>query len=265
MVAVSIIRTKDSQKKFFDELVAPGLEARGVQCHLVENSAQSEIVLCWGWRVGLPFHREGRKVLVFERGYLGDRFHWTSIGWNGLNARADFCLPDIITADRFEENHAPLKPWKQSGSIVTIMGQVRGDMSLAGRDLTLWYEEQARAAEQALGLPVYFRPHPAGIANNRNFQPDIPLIYGDLPQVLDKSALVIAYNSNSGVDAVINGVPSVSADHGSMAWEVTSRSVHDIVRGEREPWVHALAHCQWTPEEIRNADYWDRFACRLAA
>jgi len=73
----------------------------------------------------------GRDVLVMERGYIGDRTHWTSLGWNGLNGRARVPLAPADGGARFERNYSRLMhPYNPAGHYALIIGQVPGDASL---------------------------------------------------------------------------------------------------------------------------------------
>lgn len=245
-----------SQNALFSR-ACKGLKELGVNASVRHYGSGTKAVACWGWRKGQELKKQGHDVLVFERAYLGDRFSWTSIAWNGLNARGDFCLPKVITPERFERNFQPLAPWKEDGDYILIMGQVPGDMSLQGLDLTCFYEDIAQQLTAHYGMPVYYRPHLHG---RTNFKPRVPLMEGDLETAIAGAFLVVTYNSNSGVDAVVRGVPALSYDKGSMAWEVTGHAVDAIIRPDRAAWAHRLAHCQWTPEEIDRGDYWERMS-----
>lgn len=244
---------------------AKALSRQGVKAY-VQNLGSypgTKAVSCWGWRHGERLRRSGHEVLVFERAYLGDRFSWTSIAWNGLNGRGDFCLPKTITSERFEKNFAPLTPWKTGGKYVLIAGQIIGDMSLQGKDLTKFYEEAAEKLGKIHGLPVYFRPHPHVKDARQNFRPQIPALGGTLDEAMDGAALVVTWNSNTAVDAAVNGVPAMSFDKGSMAWGVTSHDFSDsIKRPDRMAWAARLAHCQFTREEIAAGEWWARYAGR---
>lgn len=185
-----------------------------------------------------------------ERGYLGDRFAWTSLAWNGLNGLAEF--PHVeATADRFEENFT-MQPWKTGGDYVLIMGQVPGDQSLRGMDLMPWYGQVAMNAQTAYEMPVMFRQHPLSLPRGRQrpryTQPSV----GSLQEALDGAAVVVTFNSNSAVDAVVAGVPSVALDRGSMAWDVSAHRLGDIRRPDREAWAHRLAWRQWIIGEIED-------------
>lgn len=256
---LTFLNTGNLQKKELFESACRGLDKYGVVTSNVASSPVGDYFACWGWRLAQRWRmlpRLRKNVLVFENGYLGERgSKWISLAWNGLNGRGEFFVPEEITGERFDK-HFKLKPWKESGEHIVIMGQVRGDQSLMGKDLTRFYERVAKEAAETYNMPVYFKPHPVGLQRNANFRPKIEHIYGTMDEVLEKAHLVITYNSNSGVDAVINGVPAVSYDIGSMAYNVTSHDVKERIMPDREAWAHRLAWCQWTREEIANGDYW---------
>ena len=231
--------------------IARGLEAHGIEVEKITAGAvKTEHVACWGWRVGKKLHSEGHQVLVMERGYLGDRFAWTSLAWNGLNGKGKFagCFDD----QRFAR-HFSMKPWKTAGDYVLLMGQVPGDASLQGMDLTPWYGHAAMQAQNAYEMPVRFRQHPMSLARGyRQRPPYTEASTGTLDEALDGAAVVVTYNSNSGVDAVIAGVPTVAMDKGSMAWDVAAHRIGDLIRPDREQWAGHLACKQWTIEEIES-------------
>lgn len=243
--------------------LAQGLRAHGIQValtHAVET-VETEHVACWGWRAGQKLRGQGKQVLVMERGYLGDRFAWTSLGWNGLNNFATFGSQHDCGA-RFNANFSGrLLPWEPQGRYVLLIGQVPGDMSLRGKDLSDWYDDQAEQAHALTGLPVLFRPHPMSLDRGYRRQ-TVKLaaeLLGDLPVALAGAALVVTYNSNTAVDAVLAGKRTVVADAGGMAWDVCAHTVRDALNApapRREAWLHRLAWCQWTLDEISSGEAW---------
>lgn len=220
-----------------------GLRAHGLQVAEVstESHVRTRRVACWGWRIGKRLRDKGHSVLVMERGYIGDRFAWTSLGWNGLNGRASVPPVPEDGGERFRKHFdGLLKPYNPVGSYVLLIGQVPGDASLQGLDLSPWYAQQAAAAAESTGLPVKFRPHP--LAYGISTVPGAHTVQGDLSDALAGAALVVSYNSNTGVDATLAGKRVTVADEGSMAWGVV----------DRETWAHSLAWRQWSLAEIQS-------------
>lgn len=229
-----------------------GLRAHGIDAkvtHRAEPGSQ-ETVICWGWRVGQVHRAAGADVLVMERGYLGDRFAWTSLGWNGLNNYATVPLAPNDGGLRFNAHFGQLlKPWNPEGDYVLICGQVPGDQSLKGQDLKPWYAAQA-AYYRAAGHEVRFRPHPLAARRERPaVVPGAPTLEGSLEDALAGARLVVSYNSNAGVDALLAGKPAHVEDPGSMAWDATVP--------DRMPWLAKLAWRQFTLDEIRSGFAWE--------
>ena len=138
------------------------------------------------------------------------------------------------------------------------MGQVPGDASVAGLDPDSWYQSQVNALHAVGYEDVAFRHHP--VRTTERPPRGCSFVSGSVPlaEALRGVDLVVTLNSNSAVDAVLAGVPAVATDPGSMAWDVTSRTVRDLPWvGDREPWAHALAWCQWLPEELESGAFWE--------
>lgn len=234
--------------------LADGLKARGIGSVLSgsESHVETDLVACWGWRVGKRLRDRGHNVLVMERGYIGDRFAYTSLGWNGLNGFARF--PEYaLDRTRFDRLNITVKPWKKWGDYALILGQVPQDASLRGRDLVPWYSDIARDIITEYQIPVSFRPHPD--LAKKGLSQDIKnadVSRGTLDEALEKAAFSICFNSNSSVDSVIAGVPCIVADRGSMAYEVCSTDLDRLYRPDRTEWLYRLAYKQWTIDEIQS-------------
>lgn len=231
-----------------------GLSTLGVKANLSHsNKSKTEFVACWGWRIGKQLRDQGHQVLVMERGYLGDRFGWTSLAWNGLNGFGEFPEYADDNGARFHANFK-MQPWREAeGEYVLIMGQVPGDASLRGRNLVPWYEGVATLAADAYKAPVRFRAHPVAEQRGLTQSPrHCTKSFGSLEEAVQNAKVVITYNSNSAVDSVIAGVPTVAMDEGSMAWGVTSHTIGGAEMPDREKWANNLAWKQWRMCEIES-------------
>ncbi len=228
--------------------MAAGLLRHGLRStltHRAANTGPDDTVICWGWREGAQHRDRGAQVLVMERGYLGDRFNWTSLAWNGLNNRGEMPIVDDH-GERFRQHFDHLYcEWNPAGQYTLICGQVPGDMSLQGRDLHDWYERQAALHPDAL-----FRRHPLAHRRERPrpVRGAIDLV-GNLDSALAGAKLVVCWNSNAGVDALLAGKPTHVEDAGGMAYGIDETN--------REPWLHRLAWRQFTLEEITSGLAWE--------
>ena len=211
------------------------------------------------WPRGEIFRRQRENnldVVVLETGYInrgdGETHHYAA-GFNGLNGRADFRNKDM-PSDRSRKLGVKLKPWSR-GSHVVLCGQVPWDGAVQHLEYMRWLQDAVDAL-RATSRRVVFRPHPKARLN-----PIPGFDYSTEPLQVDlqNAHCVIACNSNACVEAVIEGIPAISTDQGSMAWEVSSHSIDDLERlqmPDREQWINDLAYSQWTIAEMKSGEAW---------
>lgn len=236
------------------EAIIAGLESLGIR-YAYNKSPSSAIrtkkVAAWGWR--MPHLMPKHDLLVMEHGYIGDRRKYTSLGWNGLNNYATFPEYPDDGGKRFREHGGILKPWKVAGDYILILGQVKGDSSLKGKDIAPWYQRMAKEAHEHYGLSVYFRPHP--VSQRRKGYESIRGLNnlgGTLDEAIAGALFTIAYNSNSCLDSVMMGTPCYAGDKGTMAWDLCMKENAPIITPARESVVHKIAWTQFTIEEIAS-------------
>lgn len=242
------------------KLFAEGLARHGIKAEFRTSGMyrRCDLAVFWAHKNVQVIHAQrsaGLDYLVMERGYFGDRFAMTSLGYNGLNGHAQFHNANM-PSDRWRRYGVELKPWKTDGDIIVLMGQVPTDASLRNCDnYKSWVVNSAYQAQRLYGKRVYFRGHPHPAASN--FRPDLPTLTGTLEEALSDAAAVITWNSNSGVDAVLAGVPLIACDRGSMAYTMAAQKIGDpLVRPDRSQWVNDLAYTQWTDGEISTGEAW---------
>lgn len=235
---------------------AEGLRRRGWRVTMAATYKPADLVVKWGVRdkqIALAQAAHGGELCILERGYLPCRMTYSSVSFGGkLNGRAEFRGP-FHDDSRFHA-HWQLQPWRKTGQFGTgtavIMGQVPGDMSLAGVDIARWYAETV-AELRAIGWTVKFRPHPG--ARSRVIEAKgVEILQGTLAEAIDAAGLVVTFNSNSGVDAVLAGRATIACDDGSMVRTVAGRAISDICFPDREAWAARLAWCQYTLEEMQS-------------
>lgn len=236
---------------------AEGLKRHGWRITVQSRPGPCDLLVVWGARRVEAMRAQraaGGEVVVLERGYLADRFAWTSVSFGGgLNGRGEFRGPHH-DGSRWQRHFAHLlQPWRQRpDGPALIMGQVDGDMAVSNVDIHRFYRE-AKVACVAAGYEVRFRPHPGMTNTLRGVRPK-----RSLAEDLDAAQIVVTWNSNSGVDAVLAGVPTIALDKGSMAYAVTGHTLGEMPpTPDRAAWAHRLAWCQWQREEIASGDCWE--------
>lgn len=256
MTKIKILaRTSSLHQSEHARAMALGLSEIGVDSKIVSypHELDTRYVAVWGWRQGKELRERGHDVLVMERGYIGDRFKYTSLGWNGLNGYATFPSYEYDAGNRFRDHGGIIKPWSKEGHYTLIMGQVRNDASLKGLDLTSWYQDIADSIRKERQIDVRFRPHPESVRRGGYTNiPGIENISGSLEEALSGSLFTVAYNSNSCLDSILAGKPCLAGDKGTMAWDLCMRGIKKISYPERESTVHRIAWTQWTLGEIAS-------------
>jgi len=241
--------------------------------HPLDEYAPSEVAVVMGvYKKNVPasFKRgnviarqkeSGGRVLVLETGYInrgsGPENHY-ALGWDGLNGRADFRNAGSLP-DRADKLGVELKS-RISGHEVILCGQVPWDASVDFSDHKAWLKESAGALLD-WGCKVVFRPHPLAIL------PPIPgcgySVGGKFIDALHDTHCVVTFNSNSAVEAVIEGVPVIATDRGSMAWAVANHALMDVkapLLPNRQQWLNDIAYAQWNVEELRSGEAWAHIA-----
>lgn len=210
---------------------------------------------------GQIFQRQRDKnldVVVLETGYInrgdGENHHYAA-GFNGLNGRADFRNRDM-PSDRAEKLGVELKQYR-SGSKVVLCGQVPWDASVDHSDHPQWLEASIERLKAYTQREIVFRPHPLARGHYPNFA--VPMSTVPFQEDLKDAHAVVTFNSNSGVEALIDGVPVFAGDHGSMCWELANKSLIQIDvpnRPSREQWLNELCYAQWTMNEMKSGECW---------
>lgn len=240
------------------EAMAAGLRRHGISTSFFSDIPDpSDFSVFWGWRRAEHYRNKGHEILVMERGYLGDRFAWSSLGWNGLNGRATW-NKSHDDGERLFRNFSHLigNHDTNRNGYALVIGQVQGDMSIKRVNIDKWYRE-AYSSMQSAGFDVQFRQHP--VALKRGYSAPYSSLDGDLNSILDGAAIVVTYNSNTGVDALVRGVPTIACDQGSMAWPIANRGLNDVrleVR-DRTKWLTDLSWRQYTIDEIASGFAWE--------
>ena len=216
-----------------------------------------------GRPIDTAFHNEFR---VGVNGFLWDDAKW------GF---------EHIDSDRskkvFERNvYDPEISWKQDGDYILLCMQKVGDASLRGRDVFSWTEDTVNEIRKHTQRKIIIRPHPLYRKSSlHNSLKDKVLAVADvhwqeadvtksdfvpIREQLSKSWCTVTYSSGTGIDAVINGIPNIACDTGSMVYDVSSTDIAQVekpYRGNKKEWTNKIAHCQWSIEEFESGECWE--------
>lgn len=254
--------------EFWGTAFRDGLIRHGWDAKLSNEYEPCDLLAMWGVNRKTVMEkqtRSGGELCILERGYIGDRFKYSSASFGGkLNGRANFRGP-FTDASRWEKKFSHLMhPWRSGGEYILVLGQVFGDASIEGVDIIKFYNSVREAFERQ-GYKVRFRPHPQQRSNTKPVKIERVVSHFPLEEDLRLAIAAVTYNSNSGVDAALLGIPTIAMDEGSMAWPVAGHSFEVPPQCDRLVWAHAMAWKQWSLEEMASGDCWAHISEEMVA
>lgn len=267
-IKIQIVVKRAHHQQMYAHALAQGMRRHGFKnIEIIPNfdeRKQPDLVVTWAYKridVINYCRRNNKPHLVMERAYIGDRHHWVSLGYNGLNGRADFLNECITSTKRFEKHFKQYDtPFKNNDNgYILVCGQVEGDMSHRHVNINNWYRTVVSELSEQ-GHDVRFRAHP--LSKER-----IETVLDGLEYKLDKNSSLevslkdartcVTFSSNSGVIAALNGVSVVAYDEGSMCYDVAAHDISNLdYKPDKTQWLSKLAYCQWLPQELENGEAW---------
>lgn len=262
-MAFAILLTPEASHLARQQSLLAGVEACGFEVHPFDGSPEqqgADFAVCSGMRPNSAF---GRKfcaawhipVMVVELGYLrrasgnDDTAGYFQLGWNRIG-----WVPEDAPADRFDRLGLEVVEDRTFGrGNILVAGQVGMDAqhNLPSTELVRWLGQEADKLKKATGKAVVFRPHPMqpGTRLNGFLGYTVQSPKGmPLASALDAADYVITYNSTTGVDAMLRGVPVVS--HACAHYH--AHAVADLET--RLAYLYRLAYAQWKLEELAGGE-----------
>ena len=208
---------------------------------------------------------KGDKHIVVDRGYIHERPKFWSVGWDDLNGRADFRNKNS-DSQRIDRWGVTLEPWlKNEDGHVLFCLQLPWDAAVTNTDYVQYILDTIKKLLKNTNKKIVVREHPLvnkSKSNLKKYKDAIERITSlqrvsvstekELLSDLKTSFCVVSYNSNSTVEATINGVPSFVHDEGSMTWNISSHGfdVENVVFEDRSQWLNDISYSQWYDSEI---------------
>lgn len=272
-----------NSNKIFDSFIQ-SLRNSGEQL-FVDQNAEADVAVIWSvlWqgrmrnyqRIWQQYRSAGKPVIVLEVGGLR-RNESFKIGINGVNAKADFAN-ETFDDKRWPLFRHTLKPWKDTGNKIIVLGQHHTSEQWAGMPaMTKWFEKQIQEIRKHTDRAIEIRPHPRNpIGLDTKKYTNVAVKY----PILDKSTIddtdfkialrdayaVVNHSSNPAMEAVINGVP-VFVSKDSLCHEVgnvTFENINNPIKPDRQNWANKLSYTEWFAEEIAEGKPWKRIKKRL--
>jgi hypothetical protein len=262
-----------SEIDFIRDQLAPGLSNLGDEVEIsAANYVECDIaVIMWSPRGGWPERARaarairnlhGSNLLIVENPiFRGLAQRCFRVGFDHVHRAGKFFRKDMPD-DRARAMGLKPAPWKEGDGAVFVAGQLPGDYSLDGLDISEWVVDVATHVERTTARPLIIRPHPLDVYTNWHMiQSSLGVEVSREPLQVDlaRAGTWITLTSGSAIDAVIAGVPTICLNIHNFAWDASAHSLRGIEapwRGERAQWLANLAYVQWTREEIEQGQCW---------
>lgn len=210
----------------------------------------------------------GRRWLVVDLGYIGDRREYSQVGWD----RIGWMPPGDMPPDRFEAHGIEVRDDRLQPGPWLVVGQVPGDTQHPfdeGELMRLYRDLVWRLRKAEPGCGVVFRSHPHAPQNLCSLAPHVRRETGNevpLLQSLQKCRAAVTYNSTTWFEAAVEGVPFVCHESAHYAAEGNTYrypsekpiGLPQLYRAdEKLPRFYRAAYAQWTKGEMASGRAWD--------
>lgn len=234
-------------QKRIAESMAQGIRAAGDN---LVTGVKADACVAYGWK---GRHRFG-PFPAFAYADLGywQRETYYRFAVNGWSPER--YLRQGFPATRFERLGLRIKPWRTGGREIVVAGST----AKACADHGIGYQEWERQVIDRLkdcGRPVVYRPKPTDAAASPIS--DVPMDRRPVSEMLDSAYAVVTHHSNTGVDALLAGVPVHCETGAAAAFSVPLEQIADapLLEG-REQFLFDVAWLQWTLDEMRTGEAW---------
>lgn len=148
-----------------------------------------------------------------------------------------------VPADRWKSLNTPVEPWKKGGRHIVIAAPTRTYCKF--HRCERWIADTIDALARVTDRQLVIRDKEQ--YRRRPIQKD-----------LDGAHCLVTHASNAAVESVILGCPVFV--HSSSAAALVGRTdlnrIEQPVYPDRDPWLHALAYCQFNERELIDGTLW---------
>lgn len=198
-----------------------------------------------------------KNVIVLESAFLKRKKYWAA-GFGGIHGGADF-RAEGKPLDRWKLLDIEPKPWQRriDGPMV-VCGQLPRDTNVQHFDYISWCQETVEYY-RSRRIPVVFRPHPR--INEPNVYGIPESLFDTNPKLattLQTARAVVLWNSTSGIDAMLQGVPVIAMGKDALSAPIASTDLDPgkLVYPDRTPLLAKIGYAQWTLNEMLSGKTW---------
>ena len=202
--------------------------------------------------------------IFFESGFINID-EYVSINVNNLLGYSSF-LPKNCDSYRFDKLGIKLKSYRKKGNYILITGQIPWDTQVQYINYNKWLNNIFRKIKDITDIPILFRYHPLYLKKNiYNLKLNIPNfveidINDNIYDTFKDTFCLVSYNSNSLVEAVIEGIPIFPMNKMSLVYDLGYQDLNKIEEPyipsneERQQVLNNLSYMQWNLKEIESGE-----------
>lgn len=212
------------------EAFANGFRRHGQACEITSDASKpADIHVVLGPHYALEQWRHHPNCIWLDRAFWGDP-ECASIGWSTGDGRR-FPLGEE------QRPHPELHPWKIGLDAIVL----------------------ADYGDDGASLVAMARPHFDRLDVRRH---PVQGGSGTLTEALAGYQIAIGRKTSALIEAAILGLSVVCLEQDNPVALVATRSVRDIGRPDRGPWIHQLSWGNWSVGEIENGEVWECLTTR---
>lgn len=247
--------------------MAEGATRAGIAAELVQDWAPRpgvDVGLAYGWGHPETFRQYrdgGRHFVHIDLGWWQRKPDGRPLdGYHKVVVDARNPAPDIISggAARFQGLGIKIAPWRESGRHIVLAGMSEKSAGTWGFRALEWEQLTIDLLRKLTSRPIIYRPKPSwpgarpiqGVGFSGGAEP--------IEKALDGAHALVAFNSNTAVDALLAGVPISVSTGPCLKLSTALAEIEHPRRPEgREALMEAIAWQQWSIEEMRIGACWD--------
>ena len=162
-----------------------------------------------------------------------------------------------------------VKPWNlNNGSMILICCQRDGGWSMDNQGVVPWLIETISEIRKHSDRQIIIRFHPGDKRKRDHIRHIARFKISNIrisshDNIMDDfavSKVVINHNSSPAIISTLEGIPTIQLDaERSQAKDVvhtTMEAIENPTTFERQPWLHKLAQCHWTLDELATGEAW---------
>lgn len=220
----------------------------------------------------------GKHAVHIDLGYWSRRYRGNRYGYHRFSINShhpvDYFQKVKHPQDRADELGITLEHWKNGGSYILLCGMSDKAAGVVGLGYHEWERDAVRQIAKVTKRPIWFRPKArkqgtyekitgATLMPPRTRLDEKGYPISDIAVALADAFCVVSHHSNTGIDAIIAGVPCFQVDGVALPMGLSDfrkiETPKEPTQDERRQWANDVAYTQFNLEEMRAGVPWRHF------